>query len=87
MRAIIDAAAAAAGRKPPRLTMPTAVVKAMAPLAPFVGPALGLPANLHETIRAADGVTYWATDAKARRELGYEARTLAQGMADLAGES
>ena len=87
MRAIIDAAAAAAGRKPPRLTMPTAVVKAMAPLAPFVGPALGLPANLHETIRAADDVTYWATDAKARRELGYDARTLAQGMADLAGES
>jgi dihydroflavonol-4-reductase len=84
MRGIIDAAATAAGRKPPRLTMPTRVVKAVAPLAPLVGPALGLPADLHEAIRASDGVTYWATDAKARRELGYESRSLAQGMTDLA---
>ena len=86
MRALIDEAAAAAGRKPPRLTMPTRVVKAFAPLAPLVGPALGLPANLHEAIRATDGVTYWATDARARRELGYAPRPLAQGMADLAAE-
>ena len=84
MRALIDAAATAAGRRPPRLTMPGLAVKALAPLAPLVGPALGLPANLRETIRATDGVTYWATDAKARRELGYEARSLVQGMADLA---
>ena len=84
MRALIDAAAAAAGRRPPRLTMPSVGAKALAPLAPLVGPVLGLPANLREMIRATDGVTYWATDARARRELGYEGRTLAQGMADLA---
>jgi nucleoside-diphosphate-sugar epimerase len=86
MRALIGAAAAAAGRKPPRLTMPSWAVKALAPIAPLAGPALGLPANLRETIRATDGVTYWATDAKARAELGYTARSLAQGMADLAAE-
>ncbi len=86
MRTLIDAAATAAGRKPPRLTMPTWAARAMAPLAPLVGPALGLPADLRETIRATDGVTYWATDAKARRELGYDARTVAEGMADLAAE-
>ena len=84
MRTLIEAAGAAAGRRPPRLTMPGLAVKALAPLAPLLGPALGLPPNLRETIRALDGVTYWATDAKARRELGYEGRTLAQGMADLA---
>lgn len=84
MRGLIEAAAAAGARKPPRLTMPSWAAKALAPLTPLVGPPLGLPANLHETIRATDGVTYWATDARARRELGYEGRTLAQGMTGLA---
>jgi hypothetical protein len=39
-----------------------------------------LPPNLREMIRAADGVTYWATDEKARRELGYAPRDLETGM-------
>lgn len=37
-------------------------------------PALGLPPNLRETIAAPDGVAHRATDAKARRELGYAPR-------------
>jgi len=40
----------------------------------------GLPPNLREIIRSADGVTYWATDAKARRELGYAPRGLETGL-------
>jgi nucleoside-diphosphate-sugar epimerase len=67
--------------------MPTAVVKAMAPLAPFARTCARIAGQPARDDPAADGVTYWATDAKARRELGYEARTLAQGMADLAGKS
>jgi nucleoside-diphosphate-sugar epimerase len=38
--------------------------------------------NLRELIAAADGVTYWATDAKARAELGYEPRSLSEGLKD-----
>jgi nucleoside-diphosphate-sugar epimerase len=50
------------------------------PLAPLVTRLMGLPPNLRELIKAADGVTYWATDAKARRELGYAPRDLETGL-------
>lgn len=83
MRALIDAAAGAAGREPPHVAMPAWAVKALIPLAAVAGAALGLPRNLRETIRATDGVTYWATDVKARGELGYASRSIAAGMADL----
>ena len=68
------------GRKPPRIVIPTAMVKASIPIAPLVTRMMGLGPNLRELIRAADGVTYWATDAKARRELGYTARGLDTGL-------
>src|SRR5258708_2949384 len=71
-----------AGRKPPRITVPTALIKAMAPLGPVIGPALGQGPNLREIISAVDSVTYWAKDDKARRELGYSPRGLEQGMRD-----
>jgi nucleoside-diphosphate-sugar epimerase len=84
MRALIAAAAAAAGRRPPRLTMPTPLVRLTAPIAPLLGPRLGLPPNLRELVAASDGVTYWASDAKARRELGYSPRELATGLRETA---
>jgi nucleoside-diphosphate-sugar epimerase len=31
-------------------------------------------------IRSSDGVTYWASDAKARRELGFAPRDLDTGL-------
>jgi len=39
--------------------------------------------NLRELIAASDGVTYWATDAKAREELGYAPRPVIEGLADV----
>lgn len=81
MRDLIAAAARAAERRPPRFSMPTFVIRAVAPVAPVVGPLLGLPPNLRETIAASDGVTYWFDDAKARRELGYAPRDLETGLA------
>jgi nucleoside-diphosphate-sugar epimerase len=45
-----------------------------------VGRMMGVGPNLRESIRAADGVTYWATDEKARRELGYAPRGLETGI-------
>ena len=82
---LIEKVAAIAGRKPPRFTMPAAVLKAMAPLGPVIGPAMGFPPNLGEVIRSTDGVTYWATDAKARRELGFAPRDFETGLRETVG--
>ena len=43
----------------------------------WVGKLMGFPPNFRELISASDGVTYWAKDDKARRELGYSPRDLA----------
>ena len=77
---VIDEAAEILGRKPPRITFPAWMIRASVPLAPIVTRATGQPPNLRELISAADGVTYWATDAKARAELGYAPRDLATGL-------
>lgn len=70
-----------AGRRVPALPVPALAARLSAPLGPYVGPMLGFPPNLAEAVRAADGVTYWASDAKARRELGYAPRDLDTGLA------
>ena len=76
--------AAASGRRAPRFTLPTAVVRALAPAGRFVGPALGFPPNLHEVISSSAGVTFWATGKKAEAELGWTSRPLDEGLRQLA---
>jgi dihydroflavonol-4-reductase len=84
---IVEKAAKIAGRRPPRLPMPVALVKAAAPFGRVVGPLMGYPPNMRELISSSDGVTFWATDAKAREELGYAPRHLEEGLRDtLVGE-
>ena len=85
MGEIVDKSAAIAGRKPPRMTMPTLMIKASAPLGPLVGPALGFPPNMRELVTVSDGVTYWASDEKARRELGFQPRDLDTGLKQTIG--
>jgi nucleoside-diphosphate-sugar epimerase len=80
MRTLIETTAAVAGRRAPRLTMPTWLMRPLVPFGPLVGRLLGTPPNLGELISASDGVTYWATDEKARRELGYSPRGLREGL-------
>ncbi|HEV7678874.1 MAG TPA: NAD-dependent epimerase/dehydratase family protein [Candidatus Dormibacteraeota bacterium] len=70
------------GRRPPRLTVPTMLLRLSAPLGPLVAPRLGFPPNLSELISASDNVTYWARHDKAMRELGYAPRPLEQGLRD-----
>jgi len=77
---LVDRVAAIAGRRPPRFTMPGAVLKISAPLGPLIGPLLGFPPNLGELIRSTGDTTYWASDAKARRELGFAPRDLDTGL-------
>ena len=71
---LVRRVAAIAGRRPPRLTTPTWALRAAAPLVRRIGPDLG------EIVSASANVTYWATDAKARRELGYAPRDLESGL-------
>jgi dihydroflavonol-4-reductase len=82
MGELVDRVCEMSGRKPPRGTMPAVLMKASAPLGPVVGPLMGFPPNLGELIKVSDGVTYWATDAKARRELGFKPRDLETGLKD-----
>lgn len=80
---MVDVVARLAGRRPPRLVIPTGLVRLLIPLGPLVGRAMGTGPNLRELISASAGVTYWASDEKARRELGYAPRALEAGLTDL----
>ncbi len=71
-----------AGRKPPRLTIPNAVLRLGSRLAPNGGAMLGVASNLREIVSASDGVTYWGSNAKAVAELGFVPRSLEVGLRD-----
>jgi nucleoside-diphosphate-sugar epimerase len=83
MRELVGELAAAAGRRPPRFTLPTALVRAAAPVGRFLGPAMGFPPNLREVLTSSDGVTFWASAKKARDELGWTSRPLPVGLQEL----
>jgi dihydroflavonol-4-reductase len=82
---LMDKTAALVGRKPPRVTMPPALMKLAIPIGPLVGKAMGFPGNLGELIRTSDGVTFWMTDQKARSELGFAPRDLDTGLKQTLG--
>jgi nucleoside-diphosphate-sugar epimerase len=78
-------AARLAGRRPPRLSIPNAVLRIGSRLSPNGGALFGVPPNLREIVSAADGVTYWASSAKAVAELGFMPRSLEVGLRDAFG--
>jgi dihydroflavonol-4-reductase len=77
MAELVRRVSAIAGRRPPRLSTPTWLLRGVAPLAGLAG------RNVGELISASAAVTYWATDAKARRELGYAPRDLESGLREV----
>jgi dihydroflavonol-4-reductase len=83
----IRIAAHVGGKRVPRLRVPTALLRLMAPLVDRLGGAPGVPANMSEMISASAGVTYWVSHDKATRELGFEPRGLEQGVADTWGRA
>jgi nucleoside-diphosphate-sugar epimerase len=83
----VAVAAKVGGKRPPRLTVPTALLRLIAPINDRLGGLPGLPANARETIRAGDGVTYWGSSAKAKRELGFSPRSLEHGVVDTWGRA
>lgn len=78
---LVAKAAALGGRSAPRLTVPSSVLKVVAPAGRVVGPVFGMPVNIRELVRASDGVTYYASHNKATRELDYRPRSLEAGLA------
>ena len=80
MREAIGILAKASGRKAPKRALPTALMKAMTPIGPLVGKLMGQPPNLRELISSADNVTFWATNEKAVRELGFDPRGIEEGI-------
>lgn len=82
---LVDKTAVISGRRPPRLTMPAGLMKLAIPIGPVVGRLMGFPPNLRELIRTSDGVTFWMTDEKARRELGFKTRDLETGLRQTLG--
>jgi nucleoside-diphosphate-sugar epimerase len=80
MRGMLEKVAPIVDRKPPKRTLPTGLVKAIAPAGPVVGKLMGLPPNVGELISASENVTYWAKDDKARERLGYSPRDLETGL-------
>jgi dihydroflavonol-4-reductase len=83
----IDMAARIGGRRPPRLHVPTPLLRAFAPINDRLGGLPTMPRNLADTINAADHVTYYASHDKATRELGFSPRPLAQGIEDTWGRA
>jgi dihydroflavonol-4-reductase len=81
----VEIAARVAGRKGPRMTVPTGLLRAIAPISDRIGGLPGFPANLRETISAGENVTYWANHDRATAELGFKPRSLEQGVADTWG--
>lgn len=80
MRKMIECAADLLGRRPPRMSVPTGMLKALKPFGPLVGAGMGQPPNLGELISSADGVTFWASCDRAVEELGYAPRGLQEGL-------
>ncbi len=78
---LVRRVAAIAGRPSPRFSTPTWALRAAAPVVGRIGP------NLGELVSASAGVTYWATDAKARTELGYATRDLERGLTEVFGRT
>lgn len=82
MREIIETAGEIADRKAPTRAMPTGVLKMLKPVGPLVGKLMNQPPNLGELISSADGVTFWADAAKAKKEFGWKPRDLETGLRD-----
>ena len=75
-------AATVAGKRAP-VGVPPGGMRAMAPVSSLLGRVLPLPAEYTpEGLRVIAGPTYIGSNAKARRELGYDPRPLEVGWAE-----
>jgi nucleoside-diphosphate-sugar epimerase len=80
----VTLAASYSGRPAPLAAVPPGVLRGAARLARAIETVLPLPVGLSsETLAVLGGTTYLGADDKARRELGFAPRTLADGLRHL----
>ena len=77
---IVGTVARVAGKKAPKRSMPTGLLKMLRPVGPLVGKLMSQPPNLAGLISSADNLTFWADASEARNQLGYRPRDLETGM-------
>ncbi len=70
------------GITPPRLKLPTGVVKTMAGAMNFIEKIVPGTESAAERLRSVAGVTYLGSNAKARLDLGYNPRPLEEGLTE-----
>jgi nucleoside-diphosphate-sugar epimerase len=69
------------GIKAPRLHPSPAMLKVLAAIMSVIGAVIPLPdAYTAESLRVVAGVTYLGDNTKARRELGFQPRSLKEGL-------
>ncbi len=80
-REVLAVAREITGIEPPKLVLPAWIARLSSWLMKPVNALIPLPPTYHpETLRVAAGATYFASDAKARAELGWEPRPLRDGL-------
>ena len=82
---VVTVAARVGGHRPPRVNVPTGLIRTLAPLGPLLARVTGGSPNLAEIVTASDRVTYWASSAKASLKLGYAPRELESGLREAFG--
>jgi nucleoside-diphosphate-sugar epimerase len=79
----LDLAERITGIPAPRVRLPSAALKGAAGLMRLIAPFVNLPSSASpESLRVLAGVTYLGRADRAREELGWDARPLADGLAD-----
>jgi nucleoside-diphosphate-sugar epimerase len=73
----LSIAARLGNKRLPRVAVPNALLRVLAP----AGRLIGQP-NLREVVSSSAGVTYWATNERAARELDFKPRDLEDGLRD-----
>jgi nucleoside-diphosphate-sugar epimerase len=79
---VLDIARELTGIRPPRVTLPPLAARISAALLKPLSAVIPLPRMYHpETLGFAAGITYFADDTRARRDLGWTPRPLSVGLA------
>jgi nucleoside-diphosphate-sugar epimerase len=80
---VLRRAASIGGHQLPWLSVPSWLLRGIAPLGEAAAAMSDRIGNFGELVRAGTGVTYWFSDARARSELGYAPRDLDAGLRTL----
>ncbi|MHB8573337.1 MAG: NAD-dependent epimerase/dehydratase family protein [Candidatus Dormibacteria bacterium] len=82
LREAVHTLARVSGRSSPRLSVPSVIPRVLAAPAALLRP-LGFVPDVTELVSSSDGVTFWASHARAERELGHRGRDLETGFTDM----